>query len=99
MTKNTQKTNTFKNKTQKKKKKAKFSLSDKVNLDFLKDKRVQLTGGLFLLLLSAFIFIACVSYLFTGKADQSVVESSGAIMAKGQEAANWMKLWGAITSH
>jgi len=99
MTKNTYKSNTVKNKTQKKKKGLKFSLSDKVNLDFLKDKRVQLTGGLFLLLLSVFIFIACVSYLFTGKADQSVVESGGVALERGQEAANWMKLWGAIASH
>ena len=99
MTKNTYKSNTNKNKTQKKKKGLKFSLSDKVNLDFLKDKRVQLTGGLFLLLLSVFIFIACVSYLFTGKADQSVVESTGVVVERGQEAANWMKLWGAIASH
>lgn len=98
MSKNTYKSNTFKNKT-KTKKKAKFSLSDKVNLDFLTDRRFQLTAGLFLLLLSAFIFIACVSYLFTGKADQSVVESGGAVVERGREAANWMKLWGAVTSH
>lgn len=102
MTKNAYKSNTFKNKAQpKKKKKLKFSLSDKIKLDFLQDRRFQLTAGLFLLLLSAFIFIACVSYIFTGKADQSVVESLGGSTAveRGVEAANWMKLWGAYTSH
>ncbi|GAB5527179.1 MAG: DNA translocase FtsK [Roseivirga sp.] len=102
MTKNAYKSNTFKNKTQsKKKKKLNFSLSDKIKLDFLQDRRFQLTAGLFLLLLSAFIFIACVSYIFTGKADQSVVESLGGTttLERGREAANWMKLWGAYTSH
>ncbi len=102
MTKNAYKSNTFKNKAQsKKKKKLKFSLGDKINLDFLQDRRFQLTAGLFLLLLSAFIFISCVSYIFTGKADQSVVESLGGTssMDRGREAANWMKLWGAYTSH
>lgn len=102
MTKNTYKSNTFKNKTQpKKKKKLKFSISDKVKLDFLQDRRFQLTVGLFLLLLSAFIFIACVSYIFTGKADQSVVDPVGtsSTLERGREAANWMKLWGAYASH
>lgn len=102
MTKNSYKSNTFKNKTQtKKKKKLKFSLSDKINLDFLQDRRFQLTAGLFLLLLSAFVFIACVSYIFTGKADQSVVEplAGSSAVERGIEAANWMKLWGAYTSH
>jgi S-DNA-T family DNA segregation ATPase FtsK/SpoIIIE len=75
MTKNTYKSNTFKNKSQgkaKKKKKLSFNLADKFKFDFLQDRRFQLTAGLFLLLLSAFIFIACVSYIFTGKLDQSV---------------------------
>ena len=97
MTKNTYKSNTFKNKTQKKKKKTpRFNLSDKIDLSFLKDRRVQLTGGLFLLLLSVFIFLSCFSYLFTGAADQSVVQ--GATGSEGAEARNWMKLLGAITS-
>ena len=84
--------NTFKNKPRKGREKPKSG-------NLLKDKRLQLTVGLFLLLVSAFIFIACVSYLFTGKADQSVVESGGVMMERGREAANCMKLWGAIASH
>lgn len=104
MTKNTYKSNTFKNKNQtqtKKKKKFSFNLSDKVNLDFLQDRRFQLTVGLFLFLLSAFIFISCVSYIFTGKIDQSVVDPMGtaSTLERGTEAQNWMKLWGAYTSH
>tara|TARA_R110000796_G_scaffold74374_1_gene167168 strand:- start:128263 stop:130773 length:2511 start_codon:yes stop_codon:yes gene_type:complete len=101
MAKNTYKSNTFKNTKQEKKQSKGFSLKGKLRLGFLKDRRVQLTVGLFLLLTSIFIFVACVSYLFTGKADQSVVESVGetGMIASGREAANWMKLWGAYASH
>ena len=84
--------NTFKNKPRKGREKPKSG-------NLLKDKRLHLTVGLFLLLVSTFIFIACVSYLFTGKADQSVVASGGVMMERGREAANCMKLWGAIASH
>ena len=59
--------------------------------------------GFFLLLTSVFIFLACFSYLFTGKADQSVVEAFFAdgetVQSLGQEATNWMKLLGALTAH
>ena len=101
MAKNTYKSNTFKNTKQEKKQSKGFSLKGKLRLGLLKDRRVQLTVGLFLLLTSIFIFVACVSYLFTGKADQSVVESVGetGMIASGREAANWMKLWGAYASH
>ena len=85
--------NTFKNKPRKGREKPKFGFN------LLKDKKLHLTVGLFLLLVSTFVFIACVSYLFTGKADQSVVESGGVMMERGREAANFMKLWGAIASH
>ncbi|KYG78862.1 FtsK/SpoIIIE family DNA translocase [Roseivirga echinicomitans] len=101
MAKNTYKSNTFKNTKQEKKESKGFSLKGKLRLGFLKDRRIQLTVGLFLLLSAVFIFVACVSYLFTGKADQSVIESIGetGMIASGKEAANWMKLWGAYASH
>ncbi len=102
MTKNTYKSNTFKKTTPKsKKQKSRINLADKFQFSFLKDRRVQLTVGFFLLALAAFLFLSCTSYLFTGKADQSVVESIGdsGLMESGAEAANWMKLWGAVTSH
>ncbi|WP_323757630.1 FtsK/SpoIIIE family DNA translocase [Roseivirga sp.] len=101
MAKNTYKSNTFKNTKQEKKESKGFSLKGKLRLGFIKDRRVQLTVGLFLLLSAVFIFVACVSYLFTGKADQSVIESIGetGMIASGKEAANWMKLWGAYASH
>ncbi len=93
MAKNTYKSNTFKKK--KKEKKRSFSWS------FLKDKRFHLTVGLFLVLLSLFLFIAFVSYLFTGKADQSVVETYINTWSRvpGSEIANWFELLGALTAH
>uniref|UniRef100_UPI004048525D DNA translocase FtsK 4TM domain-containing protein n=1 Tax=Roseivirga sp. TaxID=1964215 RepID=UPI004048525D len=101
MAKNTYKSNTFKNNKQEKTPSKGLNLKAKLSPTFLKDRRFQLTLGLFLLLVSLFVFVSCVSYLFTGKADQSVVESAGVdgIIVSGREAANWMKLWGAYASH
>lgn len=100
MTKNTYKSNTFKKTTSKsKRQKAKFNIADK--FQFLNDRRLHLTIGFFLIVTAIFLFLSCSSYLFTGKTDQSVVESIGqsGMMESGAEAANWMKLWGAIVSH
>ena len=102
MAQNTYKSNTFKS-NQGKTPKAKRKLSFSLNMPFLKDRRLQLSVGFFLLLASVFIFLACFSYLFTGKADQSVVEAFFAdgetVQSLGQEATNWMKLLGALTAH
>ncbi|UII34979.1 DNA translocase FtsK [Fulvivirga ulvae] len=96
MAKNTYKSNTFK---QSKKEKSKKKL--KINFGFLKDKRFQLTFGFFLLISSLFLFTAFISYLFTGKADQSVVEAIGqtGMLQSGREADNWLGLYGAFISH
>ncbi|WP_420385857.1 DNA translocase FtsK 4TM domain-containing protein [Roseivirga sp.] len=102
MAQNTYKSNTFKS-NQGKKPKAKRKVSLNFSLPFLKDRRVQLSVGFFLLLASVFIFLSCFSYLFTGKADQSVVEAFFAdgetVQSLGREATNWMKLLGALTAH
>mgnify|MGYP005814035661 CR=1 FL=1 len=102
MAQNTYKSNTFKS-NQGKQPKAKRKLSLNFSLPFLKDRRVQLSVGFFLLLASVFIFLSCFSYLFTGKADQSVVEAFFAdgetVQSLGREASNWMKLLGALTAH
>lgn len=102
MAQNTYKSNTFKS-NQGKKPKTKRKLSFNLSVPFLKDRRVQLSVGFFLLLASVFILLACFSYLFTGRADQSVVEAFFAegesVQSLGREAANWMKLLGALTSH
>jgi len=101
MTKNAYKSNTFKSNTKDKGPKKKRSF--KIDIPFLRDRRFQLSIGFFLLLTSVFIFLACVSYLFTGKMDQSVVEAffdqNETVKSLGQEAGNWMKLFGALVAH
>ncbi|HNV29443.1 MAG TPA: DNA translocase FtsK 4TM domain-containing protein, partial [Cyclobacteriaceae bacterium] len=48
-----------------------------------------------------YLFTAFLSYLFTGKADQSVIQAlwDTNIVESGKEADNWLGLYGAITSH
>ncbi|RAU82378.1 FtsK/SpoIIIE family DNA translocase [Pontibacter arcticus] len=92
-------------KPQKDKKKWNFKLPSfslpSFELKFMKDRRFKLFIGFTFLLLSFFLTIAFVSYLFTGQADQSVVESvSGTgIKESGLEAENWLGLVGAWVSH
>ncbi len=84
-----------------KKKSSKSSAKKSVNLDFIKDRKLHLAIGWFLLLASFFLAVSFVSYLKTGKADQSVVQSFGtdSIRAAGQEVQNWFGLAGALTAH
>ncbi|HEX7015902.1 MAG TPA: DNA translocase FtsK [Cyclobacteriaceae bacterium] len=97
MAKNTAKSNTFRTSKEKKDKakKAKFSFG------FFKDPRLKLAFGFFLLLASVFLLTAFISYLFTGKADQSIVMAGGEteLIESGKEARNWLGLYGAIVSH
>ena len=95
MAQNTYKSNTFK--TRKKSSKKSFSLK----IGLFKDRRFQLTIGFFLLVVSLFLLVAFISYLFTGKADQSAVESVQEIglFQSGLEVDNWMKLYGALAAH
>lgn len=99
MAENTFKSNTFKN--PEKEKKAKSAKSKfKFEFSFFKDPRFTLALGFFLLIVSLFLFTAFLSYLFTGKADQSVVESwMSDIVESGQESENWLGLFGAVISH
>jgi DNA segregation ATPase FtsK/SpoIIIE, S-DNA-T family len=71
------------------------------NLDFLKDRRFQLVFGSFIILSSVCLVIAFVSYLFSGKYDQSVVESifTTNVVESGKEAQNWLGLIGAFVSY
>lgn len=90
---------------QKKPKKPFFKLpSFRFNLKapaFLTDRRFKLFIGFTFLLIAFFMTIAFVSYLFTGQADQSVVESvqGTGLKESGQEAENWLGLFGAWVSH
>ena len=95
MAQNSFKTNTFK-KPEKKKKDSKTS-----SFTFFKDPRLKLAFGFFLLIVSLYFFTAFISYLFSGKADQSVVDALGSVslLEAGLEAQNWLGLYGAITAH
>lgn len=70
-------------------------------MDFLNERKLHLTVGMFLLLLSVFFLVSFLSYLNTGKADQSVVEAfiQTSIKDSGQEVQNWFGAIGAITAH
>ncbi len=95
MAKNTYKKNSPKEKARSGKKKFRLSFS------FLKDRRFQLTVGLFLIISSIYLMTAFISYLFTGKADQTVIEAIGqtGMLDSGRETENWLGLSGAFVSH
>ncbi len=66
-----------------------------------RDPRFHLALGFFLIVASLYLFIAQISYLFTGPADQSVVESvlESNWKVAGQETENWLGLVGAVVSY
>ncbi|MBS1487937.1 MAG: DNA translocase FtsK [Bacteroidetes bacterium] len=100
MAENTFKTNTFKKPEKEKKPKAGKPKS-RFSFGFFKDPRFVLAFGFFLIIVSLFLFTSFLSYLFTGKADQSVIEgmSDATLVESGKETGNWLGLYGAITSH
>jgi S-DNA-T family DNA segregation ATPase FtsK/SpoIIIE len=69
-------------------------------LELLRDRRFHLMVGFSLLLGSLYLTIAFTSFLFSGRADQSVVAALGTIPVKeaGQESGNWLGLLGAWLS-
>jgi len=99
MAENTYKSNTFKK--PEKEKRSKSKSGSRFSLAFFTDPRFKLAVGFFLLITSLFLFTAFVSYLFTGKADQSVVEAVGeaSIIETGNDADNWLGFAGAFVSH
>jgi DNA segregation ATPase FtsK/SpoIIIE, S-DNA-T family len=99
MAQNSYKSNTFKK--PEKEKKGKASKSARFSFAFIKDPRFKLATGFFLMIVGIFLFLSMFSYLFTGKADQSVVEATqdSALVESGREIHNWLGLWGAVTSH
>jgi S-DNA-T family DNA segregation ATPase FtsK/SpoIIIE len=64
------------------------------------DRRLHLAGGFLLLFFSLFLTFAFISYLFTGRADHSVVTSlfEGSLRESGRESENWLGLSGALIS-
>ena len=93
---NTYKTNSYKDK-KKDKEKGKLRLK----LSFFSDRRFTLSLGFILMAISVFLLIALISYMMSGKVDQSVVESFDTYGFKdsGLEADNWLGLFGAIIAH
>lgn len=100
MAENTYKSNTFKKPEKEKKGKSPKS-KFKFSFSFFQDPRFILASGFFFIIIALYLFTAFISYLFTGKADQSVVEAlwNTNLLESGQEAENWLGLYGAITSH
>ncbi len=94
MSRNTYKSNAYK---KAKKPKRRFALK----MGFFRDRRLHLTIGIFLLIAAFFLITAFISYLFTGKADQSVIEAvtPSDIKESGFEIENWFGLFGAMASH
>ncbi|MEQ9424996.1 MAG: DNA translocase FtsK 4TM domain-containing protein [Cyclobacteriaceae bacterium] len=88
--------NTYKTKAAKKK----VSLP-KLNIKLFNDRRFILVAGFFLVGFSLFMLTAMISFLFTGKADQSVVSSIGEVGVRlaGLETENWLGLAGAYLSN
>lgn len=84
-----------------KKQKQSSSRSFKFKVDFFNDRKFHLAIGMFFLMSAFFLIISFISYLLTGKADQSVVEAitQTDIKASGQEVQNWFGTIGAITAH
>ncbi len=69
--------------------------------ELLRDEKFQMSLGIFLIVSSFALFIAFFSYLFTGKADQSVVETvfSTTMRESGTEIENWLGMLGAVLAH
>lgn len=68
---------------------------------FLKDRRFHLVVGMFIMLFSFALLIAFTSFLFSGRNDQSIVESiwDTAIQESGREVDNLLGILGAILSY
>ena len=66
-----------------------------------KDRRLHLAIGFFLIVAALYLLIAFVSFLFSGPADQSVVESvlESSVKSAGLEIKNWLGLVGATAAY
>lgn len=73
---------------------------DAGNGKFLKDRRFHLTVGILIIFFSVYLIFAFTSYLFTGDADQSVVDALGTEnpVQTAAQSSNWLGLLGAWIS-
>ena len=94
MAKNTYKSQNFENSTA-------SDIPKKTKFNFLKDPRFRLSLGLFLIIFSFSLFIALLSFLFTGKNDQSVLFAVNelGVRPSGEAVQNWLGLFGAWLSY
>jgi len=97
MAQNSYKSNTFKK--PEKEKKSKSSKSTKFDFSFLKDPRFKLAAGFFCIIVSIYLFLSFFSYLFTGRADQSIINANDSVIEAGKEIENWLGYGGAFISH
>lgn len=99
MASETPKTNTFRKKNEPKPS-PKAAWKPGFSMAFTKDQRIPLTLGIIFLSFSIFLFFAFVSYIFSGKADQSLVASEidQSLRNTATEARNWLGLFGAKLS-
>lgn len=76
-----------------------FSLSNIAQLT--EDRRFKMSVGLMLIFISLFTAFSLMSFPFSGKADQSIIDSVGItnLMSSGKEVDNWLGLFGAILAH
>ena len=79
-----------------KKKKSTSTKTSKRPKSFKLSSQQKLVFGSFLMILGVLLFISMFSYLFTGKADQSILSE---FPSREQEAQNWIKSFGAKVSH
>lgn len=99
MASETQRANTFRKKNEPRTK-AQEPGAARISLGFFKDKRIPVTIGITLISLAIFLFFAFISFLFSGKADQSLVASEldQDLRTTATEARNWLGLFGAKMS-
>ena len=62
-------------------------------------KKIKISLGAICLTLSFIILLSLLSYFFTGKADQSLIDSGLSFSALGEESRNWLGIFGAFLSH
>ena len=100
MASKTYKSNTFRKK-QPTKKARDPKARPKFSWAFARDKRIGLSLGIILMMVSLFLFFAFLGYVFSGQSDQSVVlnDSETGLRATASEAQNWLGYMGAAVSH
>lgn len=75
--------------------------SFRFSLDFLSSRKFKVAVGIFAMLLSVFLLISVISFIFTGRGDQSVIETMNIrnMISSGKEIKNWLGLFGGLIAH